>query len=172
MHLPGEPLDSFSWSWRIASMHEGRKRHQVSWDQLGTTAGVSGSASRNAHNVVLTLFQPTNHLDMEGMTGLIEALQVFKGGVISISHDERFITQTSNEVSRGISVGCLVRDSDLSDMVSLCVVVGLRRWEGGEVLRGCDAVQGEQQGIARVGVVPKVSLATELDDLGHHRDIE
>lgn len=44
--------------------------------------------------------KPSNHLDIEGIDALIEALKVFKGGVISISHDERFITNTSNQVRR------------------------------------------------------------------------
>jgi hypothetical protein len=37
-------------------------------------------------------------LDIEGIDALIEALKIFKGGVISISHDERFITNTSNQL--------------------------------------------------------------------------
>jgi ATP-binding cassette subfamily F protein 3 len=42
--------------------------------------------------------QPSNHLDIEGIDALIEALKTFKGGVISVSHDERFITNTSNQL--------------------------------------------------------------------------
>ncbi len=42
--------------------------------------------------------QPSNHLDIEGIDALIEALKTYKGGVISISHDERFIRATSNQV--------------------------------------------------------------------------
>lgn len=33
-----------------------------------------------------------------GMDGLIEAIKLYKGGVISISHDERYITNTSDQV--------------------------------------------------------------------------
>jgi ATP-binding cassette subfamily F protein 3 len=40
-------------------------------------------------------------LDIEGIDALIDALKAFKGGVISISHDERFITNTSNQVCDG-----------------------------------------------------------------------
>lgn len=42
--------------------------------------------------------QPSNHLDIEGIDALIDALKTFKGGVISVSHDERFITNTSNQL--------------------------------------------------------------------------
>ncbi|WVW81988.1 hypothetical protein I302_103993 [Kwoniella bestiolae CBS 10118] len=47
---------------------------------------------------ILLLDEPSNHLDIEGIDALIEAIKVFKGGVISISHDERFITSTSNQL--------------------------------------------------------------------------
>ncbi|KAF8761417.1 ABC transporter [Rhizoctonia solani] len=41
---------------------------------------------------------PTNHLDIEGLDALMNALQSWNGGVILISHDERFITTVSNEL--------------------------------------------------------------------------
>ncbi|WVQ76049.1 hypothetical protein IAR50_005685 [Cryptococcus sp. DSM 104548] len=47
---------------------------------------------------ILLLDEPSNHLDIEGIDALIEAIKSFKGGVISISHDERFITNTSNQL--------------------------------------------------------------------------
>ncbi|KIO23186.1 hypothetical protein M407DRAFT_215302 [Tulasnella calospora MUT 4182] len=47
---------------------------------------------------VLLLDEPTNHLDIEGLDALMHALQVWNGGVILISHDERFITTVSNEL--------------------------------------------------------------------------
>ncbi|KIR75361.1 ATP-binding cassette subfamily F member 3 [Cryptococcus deuterogattii R265] len=47
---------------------------------------------------ILLLDEPSNHLDIEGIDALIEAIKNFKGGVISISHDERFITNTSNQL--------------------------------------------------------------------------
>lgn len=42
--------------------------------------------------------QPTNHLDLEGLDGLMLALSTWNGGVIVISHDERFITSVAREV--------------------------------------------------------------------------
>ncbi|ORZ18051.1 P-loop containing nucleoside triphosphate hydrolase protein [Absidia repens] len=47
---------------------------------------------------VLVLDEPTNHLDMESMDALQDALAQFKGGVIIVSHDERFINTVCNEI--------------------------------------------------------------------------
>lgn len=47
---------------------------------------------------LIFLWQPTNHLDLEGLDGLMLALSTWNGGVIIISHDERFITSVAKEV--------------------------------------------------------------------------
>ncbi|KAI9248899.1 P-loop containing nucleoside triphosphate hydrolase protein [Phascolomyces articulosus] len=47
---------------------------------------------------VLVLDEPTNHLDMESIDALQDALQQYKGGVITVSHDERFINSVCNEI--------------------------------------------------------------------------
>jgi len=44
------------------------------------------------------LDEPTNHLDMETIEALGEALSLFKGGIILVSHDERLITLVCNEM--------------------------------------------------------------------------
>ena len=46
----------------------------------------------------LTCGQPTNHLDLEGLDAMMLALNTWNGGVIVVSHDERFITSVSREV--------------------------------------------------------------------------
>ncbi|GFZ42543.1 Probable ATP-binding cassette sub-family F member 3 homolog [Saitozyma sp. JCM 24511] len=71
--------------------------------RIGTLSG--GQKSRVAFSVlslsrphILLLDEPSNHMDIEGIDALIEAISKFKGGVISISHDERFITATSSQL--------------------------------------------------------------------------
>ncbi|KAG6897375.1 hypothetical protein C0992_002144 [Termitomyces sp. T32_za158] len=70
---------------------------------IGTLSG--GQKSRVAFAVlslqrphVLLLDEPTNHLDIEGLDALMLALQKWNGGVIIISHDERFITTVAKEL--------------------------------------------------------------------------
>ncbi|KAL0074831.1 P-loop containing nucleoside triphosphate hydrolase protein [Phycomyces blakesleeanus] len=53
-------------------------------------------SAQNPH--ILVLDEPTNHLDMESMDALQTALGNFKGGVIIVSHDERFISEVCNEI--------------------------------------------------------------------------
>lgn len=47
---------------------------------------------------ILILDEPTNHLDMESIDGLAKALQTFKGAVICVSHDLKFVEQVFDEV--------------------------------------------------------------------------
>ncbi|PAV21751.1 P-loop containing nucleoside triphosphate hydrolase [Pyrrhoderma noxium] len=70
---------------------------------IGTLSG--GQKSRvafaalslmNPH--ILLLDEPTNHLDIEGLDALMSALSKWNGGVILISHDERFITTVAQEL--------------------------------------------------------------------------
>ncbi|KAF8446446.1 P-loop containing nucleoside triphosphate hydrolase protein [Boletus edulis BED1] len=70
---------------------------------IGTLSG--GQKSRvafaalslmNPH--ILLLDEPTNHLDIEGLDALMAALNSWNGGVIIISHDERFITNVGREL--------------------------------------------------------------------------
>ncbi|RHZ54525.1 hypothetical protein Glove_426g70 [Diversispora epigaea] len=51
---------------------------------------------QNPH--ILILDEPTNHLDMDSMDALINALKEFKGGIILVSHDERFIDSVCEEI--------------------------------------------------------------------------
>ncbi|TFK30659.1 ATP-dependent transporter [Coprinopsis marcescibilis] len=71
--------------------------------QISTLSG--GQKSRVAFSLlslqqphILLLDEPTNHLDIEGLDALMKALQVWNGGVIVISHDERFITSVAKEL--------------------------------------------------------------------------
>ncbi|KAG6902981.1 hypothetical protein C0995_008554 [Termitomyces sp. Mi166 len=58
--------------------------------------------------------QPTNHLDIEGLDALMLALQKWNGGVIIISHDERFITTVAKEVRNSSFIHVKSIDIDAS----------------------------------------------------------
>lgn len=47
---------------------------------------------------ILLFDEPTNHLDMESIDGLARALVDYKGAVICVSHDLRFVENVFNEV--------------------------------------------------------------------------
>uniref|UniRef100_A0A0R3SQB3 ABC transporter domain-containing protein n=2 Tax=Hymenolepis diminuta TaxID=6216 RepID=A0A0R3SQB3_HYMDI len=46
---------------------------------------------------LLVLDEPTNHLDIETIAALGESLKSFNGGVVLVSHDERFISSVCTE---------------------------------------------------------------------------
>ncbi|EOR04146.1 hypothetical protein J056_002224 [Wallemia ichthyophaga EXF-994] len=78
-------------------------RGSTSLRLIGTLSGGQKSrlafamlALQNPH--ILLLDEPTNHLDMEGLDALMDALKVWNGGSIVISHDERFITTVAREL--------------------------------------------------------------------------
>ncbi|KAJ1732593.1 ATP-binding cassette, regulator of translational elongation [Coemansia biformis] len=56
----------------------------------------AGLAVQQPHFLVLD--EPTNHLDMESIDALTAALKQFEGGVVIVSHDERFIDSVCTEM--------------------------------------------------------------------------
>lgn len=49
------------------------------------------------HNVLI-FDEPTNHLDMEGTESLVEALQVYEGTLLIVSHNRDFINRVANRI--------------------------------------------------------------------------
>ena len=47
---------------------------------------------------LLLLDEPTNHLDLEAIDALAEAIKVYNGGVILVSHDFRLIDQVARDI--------------------------------------------------------------------------
>lgn len=47
---------------------------------------------------LLFLDEPTNHLDIESIDALIEAVQVFDGGLVFISHNEQFLRSCADKL--------------------------------------------------------------------------
>ena len=58
-------------------------------------------------NNFLVLDEPTNHLDVEMIEALTDALNAFEGTLLVISHDRRFIRETTNlvwELDEGLTM--------------------------------------------------------------------
>ncbi|KAF9973447.1 hypothetical protein BGZ73_003312 [Actinomortierella ambigua] len=71
---------------KISTLSGGQKS-RVSFACLGL---------QNPHFLILD--EPTNHLDMDSIDALTVALKQFQGGVVVVSHDERFIQSVCNEI--------------------------------------------------------------------------
>lgn len=54
------------------------------------------------HSLIIPLTslhaQPTNHLDLEAIDSLADAIKRFNGGMVLVSHDFRLIDQVANEI--------------------------------------------------------------------------
>lgn len=51
---------------------------------------------QNPH--ILVLDEPSNHLDIEAMDALAEALQKFQGGVLMVSHDVTMLSAVCSQL--------------------------------------------------------------------------
>jgi len=68
---------------------------------------------------VLLLDEPTNHLDVESREALIQALNLFKGAVIIVSHDPHIIELTADRFWLVDNGGVRTYDGDLDDYRTL-----------------------------------------------------
>jgi len=47
---------------------------------------------------ILVLDEPTNHLDIETVDALINALQMYTGGLICVTHDQHFVEKVCKDL--------------------------------------------------------------------------
>ena len=47
---------------------------------------------------LVPLQEPTNHLDLETVDGLVEALNKFEGGIMIVTHNVSLISKVCNEI--------------------------------------------------------------------------
>jgi ATPase subunit of ABC transporter with duplicated ATPase domains len=64
---------------------------------------------------ILMLDQPTNHLDLEAITALNNALADFKGVVLFSSHDHQFIQTIANRIIELRPEGMVDRHTDFDE---------------------------------------------------------
>lgn len=74
-------------------------------------------AWKNPH--ILLLDEPTNHLDIETIDSLCQALGLFKGGVLLVSHDERLISVVCDQLWYFKDNEVLIFDGEFGDYKKL-----------------------------------------------------
>merc|ERR1712048_500505 len=97
----------------------------IAKQKLGTLSGgqkarlaFAGQVWHRPH--LLLLDEPTNHLDIETLDSLAEALRVYQGAVVIVSHNQSFLSDVCNElwtVDDG-KVKCSRRDAFASEFAA------------------------------------------------------
>ncbi|KAJ7269909.1 P-loop containing nucleoside triphosphate hydrolase protein [Mycena rebaudengoi] len=98
--LPFPEIDTQEWRsqlgrFGLSDAHQTAPIKQLS-DGLRNRVVLAQLTMEHAH--ILLLDEPTNHLDMASVDALARAIKEFKGGVVIVSHDLRFISQVAGEL--------------------------------------------------------------------------
>lgn len=73
-------------------------KNQIATLSGGQKARVAFAAISAEKPHFLLLDEPTNHLDVQSIDALCEAVRVFKGGVLVVTHDARLIESTEMQI--------------------------------------------------------------------------
>ena len=84
---------------------------------------------------LLILDEPTNHLDIDSRSALIEALNVFEGAVILISHDHHLLKATADRLWLVHDGTVRSYDGDLEDYRALILGGSKRETRAAETPR-------------------------------------
>lgn len=72
--------------------------HKISTLSGGQKCRVLFAAIAVVRPHILFLDEPTNHLDIESIDALVDALKIYQGSVVLVSHDIRLIDNVCNEL--------------------------------------------------------------------------
>jgi len=94
-HAMDQEMRSFLGKFQIQGSEALKPMMMLSGGQKSRVA-FAALAYQKPHVIIMD--EPTNHLDMESIDALVEAIQDFKGGLVVVSHDQYFITNTCGEL--------------------------------------------------------------------------
>ncbi|KAA0194947.1 hypothetical protein HAZT_HAZT011253 [Hyalella azteca] len=96
--FPGKPVEEYRRQLGRFGVSGDLALQQLASLSGGQKSRVAFAAMAAASPSFLILDEPTNHLDIETIEALGEAIKLYKGGVVLVSHDERLIRQVCTEL--------------------------------------------------------------------------
>ena len=114
---------------------------------------------------ILVLDEPTNYLDREALAALAEAIKLYSGGVIIISHNNEFVQTLCTElweVSNGI---CRVEGDENNDDDETSDLKGSKAKKASRKIRS--KIAGEEQSETGTTTWTGPSTAGSVDSVGN-----
>ena len=103
VHHRLEGLDSYSATSKVEKILLGLGFEEQDFERLteefsgGWQMRIALSKILISQNDLLLMDEPTNHLDLDSLDWLIKFLKNYKGAVVIVSHDKRFINEVTNK---------------------------------------------------------------------------